>query len=630
MKTKLLRSMLAMCVALMFVCTAWAATYPKSSGDIADNTASGWNGAMPGSGETAAFNKANGVYTASNDVTFSAFSIANSSTFNIDSARTISLSCLYVALAGATGTINGGLWDFTVASSSSSAMPARTLAPCNQNVQNNTTLALAGGCIATNLALVRTAYNSSGNTLRIIDSSRVYADAVALSNNKGAKASNGLLEVSSGGVLTVLGGNFRDTAGVNASDLVLADATNSVWVSGTGSKIVLATKGTSQPGNFNIGAAYGRNSLLVEEGGEIVAPSRFLVGVTANANSNTAVFATGAKGGMNDVRVGEGGSVGNVLAFRSHATGTVDNVIYVGGIDAASSGNRLVVSNATLSCSRAAVSFKAGSTSNAIYIVGSDTCFTTTVTSVPRYPFVDRGAYNTFEMDGAEWNYWLNMQLDTAAASNTFRFVNGARMNMVGGLYSGTNHIASCGNRVYVGSGAQMNLAFLHMSRYDNVVIVSNATVTAFGSGTENARGIRFGLLVTNVDASTIGGNGLILQGDSPKVVSEKDFRFYRNSFLRFELPSGGCAANHVPIEADSAILDPTTSLEVKWPDGGVNPGCHTLISTASGITIDDSVLSSASADLRTQSGGRAKLALANGNKDLVLKIARGLVVSFR
>ena len=193
MKTRILKTLFAICVTLLPFCTALAATYPKSSGDIADNTASGWNGTMPGPNETASFNKANGVYTASADVTFSAFSIANSSTFNIDSARTISLSCLYVAMAGATGTINGGLWDFTVASSSSSAMPAKTLAPCNQNVQNNTTLVLAGSCVATNLSLVRSAYNSSGNTLKITDSSRVYTDAVTLSNNKGQRRRMGSL-----------------------------------------------------------------------------------------------------------------------------------------------------------------------------------------------------------------------------------------------------------------------------------------------------------------------------------------------------------------------------------------------------------------------------------------------------
>ena len=427
--------------------------------------------------------------------------------------------------------------------------------------------------------------------------------------------------------MTVLGGNFRDTAGINASDLVLADATNRVWVSGAGSKIVLSSKGALQPGNFSVGAAYGRNSMLVEDGGEIVAPSRFLVGATANANNNTAVFANGAEGRMNDVRVGEGGSVGNVLEFKSHATGTVDNVIYVGGTEAASSGNSLVVSNAVFSCSRTAVSFEAGSTSNAIYIVGSDTSFTTTVTSMPRYPFVDCGAYNTFEMDGAEWNYWLNMQLDTAAASNTIRFVNGARMNMLGGLYSGTNHVASCGNRVYVGSGARMNMAFLHVSRCDNVFTVSNATVTAFGSGSENARGIRLGLQLTNVAESNIGGNGLVLQGDTPKVSSEKDFRFYRDSFLRFELPDGGYAAGYVPIVADSAILDKTTSLDVVWPNGGVDAGSYTLVSTANGIAVDDSVLVAANAVLRPQSGGVAKLVLRNEGRDLVLKVTTSLSI---
>jgi hypothetical protein len=41
-------------VAMPFI--AFSAAYPVSSGDIADNSPQGWNGAMPGKTETAVFN----------------------------------------------------------------------------------------------------------------------------------------------------------------------------------------------------------------------------------------------------------------------------------------------------------------------------------------------------------------------------------------------------------------------------------------------------------------------------------------------------------------------------------------------------------------------------------------------
>ena len=616
-------------MATMVIYATWAVQFPASTGDIASNGTDGWNGAMPGTTALAQFAKSDsGAYTVGSNVEFGSIYVQKSATFNLHTSgnHTVKLANFSVAENGKTAVLNGGVWDISGTTSGTANQDVGTFASCNKYSQYKTTLVLANSCIVTNAERLIVSNGGGTNTIRISDSSRVYTARSALFNNAGAV--DCLLEVSSGGVLTLLAGNL-----VDSGDNGALNAHNRIVVTGDGSKIICPR---SIPGNnpvgFAIGYVGGRNSLLVDDGGEVVAPYRLSVGHRDSAYDNRAEFRNGAILSTSDLRVGEYGACGNMLEIRDRATATVSGVVYVGGYNAASSGNIFNLNNATMSCARVAVSFYPGSYSNAFYIAGSDTSFTATITNLPRYPFVDRGAYNTFEMDGAEWNYWLNMQLDTAAASNTIRFVNGARMNMLGGLYSGTNHTASCGNNVYIGNGAQLKLSFLHISRFDNVFTVSNATLTAFGGSdtTENARGIRFGLQLLNVDESSICGNGLILQGDSPNVSSEKDFRFYRGSFLRFEMPNGGYAVNHVPIMAETATFDGTVSLEITCQAGRLPSGTHTLISTTGGITVPAAVLAAANANLAVKSGGMAKLALANGNKDLVLKVARGMTVSIR
>ena len=597
-----MRNLSAVIMPLCVACVAQAAsiTFPAASGDISSNGSDGWNGTMPTMAEIARFATANGRYIAADDVEFGSLAVmANGTQFNLDTDgnHTVKASNVYLGYHNVAAAFNGGVWDMSVATSANSNVPARQFAACNQDGVRNTTATLAKGCIVTNAASIRLGYNAGGNKLKITDGSRVYAGTATLCNNPGAM--NCTLEVSSGGVLTLLTGNFNDTAATSSAYLVPADTTNRVVITGAGSKIVNPSSGASQ--GFSIGTAYGRNSLLVADGGELVAPLKFRIGASANANGNIAVF-DAAKGTLNNVVVGESDSCGNAL----------------------------FVSNSTFKCNKVEVSSSAAACSNAFYIAGSDTDFTVRVSNLPRYPFSSCGAYNTFEMsDGAEWRYWLNMQLDDKASSNTIRFVRGARMHMEGGLFSGTNHMASCGNRVYVGDGARLEVSFVYISRRDNVFTVSNATITA-SSTASSWNGLRFGYKLANVDEAGIGGNGLIVQGDAPEVSAAGDVSFARASFLRFAIPSGAYAAGCVPLTARKLSLDTFSSLEIDYPQGRVAPGLRMLVSTTGGITLPEAVLAAANASLAAQSGGMARLALANGGNDLVMRIEKGMSVSFR
>ena len=626
-----MRRLVALYTALMVVYGVRAAsiTFPiKIGGDIASDGDDGWgygDGTMPGESDIARFALKWGDYRLGANVTFGSVNAGDAGTFNLDTDgnHTIKASNFYISNHNVPATINGGVLDLALVTSAEATVPARQLAACNQNGVHGATLTLAKGCIVTNASTVRVAYGGYGNKIKITDSSHVYSDSVLLCNNY--SSSNNTLEVSSGGVLTVLNGNFRDTGATKNTYLTLADTCNKVLVTGEGSKIACL----SSSHKFVIGDTYGGNTLAVSDRGELAVPYLFVLGNSVNANGNFAQFDTGAKFMFGGIRVGENGSCGNVMEVCGNTTTGTCTTVYVGGADGVASGNSLVLSNTSFSCSRVIISSVAGSSSNALYIVGTDTSFTTTVTNVPRYPFVKKGSHNVFEMEGAEWNYFLNMQLDDAASSNTIRFVNGARMNMAGGLFSGTNHIASCGNRVYLGDGAQMSLAFAYISRVDNVFTVSNATLTA--SDTRDSwNGIKFGHVLSNVDRAGVTGNGLIVQGDAPTVSAMGDIKFSNGSFLRFEVPSGGYAAGHVPIAARNVVWDDASSLDLVLVIPFGMTGRQTLISATGEITVPATVLAAANANLAAQSGGMAKLELANGNKNLVLKVARGIVVSFR
>lgn len=335
---------------LLLAGAAFAVNFPLASGDMASNGSDGWNGTMPGAGVTAQFNKGNGIYTASDDVEFGSLSIqGNGTVFNMAASgdHTVKLANLYMGYFNVSATINGGVWDMSGAVSGAQGLEIGSFAACNKYGTYKTTLTLAKNCLVTNASLVRLGYESYRNTMRITDSSRVYTQRAALFASK--RSGNGRLEVLSGGRLTVLTGDFLDSVGLSESDLVYADTTNVIVVAGEGSAIECPSSVTSgDPRGFVVGNLYGRNSLEVSEGGELIAPFRFVLGYGTNANTNRAVFETGAKFTLRDMRIGESGSHGNSIEFRSGASGTVVAGGRIGGWEVAGSGNRMVVSNATV------------------------------------------------------------------------------------------------------------------------------------------------------------------------------------------------------------------------------------------------------------------------------------------
>ena len=540
--------------------------FPTAAGDIAIKGAGGWD-TMPTSQDLARFSKfSGGVYTASDDVEFGSIYVSKSVTFNLHTDGNKTVKLAAFAVA-----------------------------------VDNMTAILNGGM----WDISGTTPGTGNNVIGTFGPCNRYATkGTTLVMGKGCIATNIIyLVVSNGGDGNIL--KITDGSRAYAKNVYFEN--NYV--------------GYETPACNGLLEVSGDSELSVTE--------RFFVGAQSASSGNVARFCDGAKFDLHGVKVGRNGASGNTLEISGNSNGKFVNAAYIGSESGASQGNRLILSNATLECSIVYVSPTAESSSNAFYIAGSDTSFTATVTNVARYPFVYRGSHNTFEMDGATWNYWNTMQLDDAASSNTIRFVNGARLNVENGIVSGTNHVASCGNRVYVGNGSELNLLFMHISRSDNVVTVSNSTISATRT-TDSWSGIRFGTKLTNVDQSNIGGNGLVIQGNSPSVSAVREAKFENRSFLRFEMPEGTYSDGCVPLTARAVSISDDSSLQVECAFGRMSPGKYTLISTTAGITIPEGVLAAANDSLSAQGNTAARLLLADGGKTLLLAVSKGTVVSIR
>lgn len=495
MRKKLFEGTLFLVAAVALTCAANAATvaFPSKTGDIASTGADGWNGTMPGVSDVAKFAIDGGAYTASKDVQFGGLMVQGlyDVAFNLHQSGnpTVKLSVLYIGYKQRSAVLNGGVWDFSIETSPSTSMDKRRFGACTKTPDCFlTALTLAKGCIVTNAIAMHVSNGGRSNKLRITDSSRVYVNGVQVTS--GGTAVDCLLEVSSGAVLNLMSGNFLDTS----DSLVPGDTTNRVVVTGIGSKILCpASLVSGDPRGFVIGNGFGRNSLLVEEGGELQAPFRFALGFGSNAHTNHAVFKTGAKFLIRDINVGENGSCGNVLEFLSGASGTIE----------------------------------------------------------------------------------------------------------VGGRVGG-----------WKGAGS------------DNLIVVSNAVVDVTGV---------LGIGSPSVDASSISGNGLIVEGDSTEIDITSNLLVKNRSFLRFRIPKDGYREGLIPLKSKQVIFDATSSLDVTMETPRVKSGIYTLVSTQDGIEVSESAVAAANASLAEQSGGKASLLLSEDGKKLYfVKMVNGTVISLR
>ncbi len=422
-------------------------------------------------------------------------------------------------------------------------------------------LTVANGCMVTNASEIRISYKDSGNAFMVSEGSKVYADTVLLGVN--ASCSN-RIEVTSGGELHVKT-HFNDGGIIKLSDLSGASTENSLIVDGEGALYECL-------GETRIGRYFGRNRFEAKNGAK--------------------------------VRM---------------------ETLYVGGKGQPSSGNAARFENADVSCWRSALAVHYGSASNEVWIGGREASFSAKVNNNPRYPFFGEGGHNRFTLaDHVVWEYPLSMALDTAASNNTLSVIGGAELSVAGVLFSGTNHVRSCNNAIFVGDGGKLAVAGLHIGRFGNGVTVSNATLVATSSKVSNS-GVRIGVKMANVDAASIFGNRLVLQGTSPSVRSENAVTIENGSELRFEVPANGYDADVVPIQSKRFVVDDTSCIRaigvrtLQSRIGGTRS--MALVRSAEPIAVGDAILASANGALANEGCVRARFSIADGGRELRLTV---------
>lgn len=571
---------------------AWSATHSGGSGDI--STDAFWGGKLPAADEAVEFTSAAGnTYTLGSDATFGAMTITKSATFDFASGgdKTLNLASFNTTYRDSKIGFVGGVWNvsgnFWLSSSSGGS--------------SGNEVTLSDGCKLTVGGTPRLSHKCSNQALRITDGSSMTVKSNFL---LGVNATpNNTLEISSGGTLTFTTGRLMTDTPASAASL--ASSSNHVVVTGTGSKL----DGAKCNNDLTIGNAYAGNDLLVTDGGEVDLGDRgLLVG--------NGIYSTG-----NRVTVSDGGTL----------KASQINLVYPD--------NRLMVSNATVRCTQVQVGTVTDSHDCDVTVKGSDTVYVTDTTKTSRYPAFTYGHDHSFTLDGATWSLGYNLALDVAASNCVFRMLNGSVLDLGGGVFPGTNHLASTYNTVEVTGGSAINGAFFTLSRHHNTLVVSNGTVNAVAETYSNS-GIGIGRTLLNVDPASIADNRCVLKGDRPLLNSAKATEILNGSTLRFEIPEGGYLADHVPVLTQTFTVDANSALEFAGvaafqqaiADGRRKVLTLVRASSANGISIPADVLAAANAALAAEGCRKCVLSVNDAKTELVLKVPGngGLMLIFR
>lgn len=526
------------------------ATFPGNGGDLANAT--DWGGTVPDSSETVTVNKA-GKYELSTDKTFGRLLVKAAGCELAFGASTLTTttnkaSGVEVELGNGGQTVfSGGIFDL---SSTGHFHPA-------YNGKDMETI-LTNGCVVTNVSTFYGARKANGSRVKLAGGAKVYVSELRLCNDKG---DDNLLEISDGAQMYVSGNIYSDANGTEG-----AYGGNTLRVAGSGSR--LQRNSTSY--SMQLGFRQSGHTFHVADG---------------------ATVDFQGKGPLN--LGGGGGSIGatnNALVVENAATATIPYIAFN------TANNRVVVSNATLSCATSLSLGKSDTcTGNVFRVIGPQATL-----SLPSADFYGSGAENVFSLEGgAAWNAMRDL-LFTNTHHSVFR-VTGA--GTVFGDVAGANRFyvgdknnkvtdACASNTVEVLDGAVFNAGRICLMGIGNALAVSNGTVNVGAGGDLVA--LRVGYRLDGTDSTNTTGCLLRICGETPQVNvlsgGSVICQFANNSVLRFEIPAQGYAKGHVPFRVTQKTLsfDSTCRLEIACEEFARETGGRlTLMETGTDISED-------------------------------------------
>ncbi len=508
-------------------------TFPGSGGDLASTV--DWNRVLPGPNDYVTLDKA-GVYTLSSDLAItSLYTHADGIVLRPGPGRLLAGKSVYGNVANGTITYDGGTIVLGGTAVQSSFSPVQASA-------SGMSAVLTNGCVVTNTYNFYATSYASSSRLVVTGGSRIHSTRCYLSSNGGTGDSLEILNGAKVYIDTFIYSDSGGTAGIDGNTHLL--------VSGSGS--LLHTMG----GNLSGSTVKGRYFICA---GNQRKNNRFTVtdGAVAESEYGGVAF-----------NVGE-----NTMLVDKGATASFPLVDYF------SSGNRTIVSNATLTCSFAfclatnaseSVHNPNGYSNNVLLVTGPYALF-----EAKGPDLFGTGHHNAIRVEGGATLRQLSSLNGLMSQTCRSRFVvsgpgtTAGKANSYFNVGVGATAVSS-NNLVSVEDGAELLAQRMYLEGVANELCVSNATVSIVGGN--------IALYVGSRDAGTPFTNNVVtLCGATPKITvsdSTKQCRFYGGSTLRFRVPRKGYAADYVPFDVACGFeMDSFSALELDCAEWAARTG---------------------------------------------------------
>ena len=480
----------------------------------------------------------------------------------------------------------------------------------------------------------------AGGSLTVADGGRVES-ALNFVMGKGAKGWDCSATVHSGGTMSVstniIVGSAESTFGhvlaVSNSSSVVSLTGNLSVGSGKNSyanKVIAADDGeiSAPSGRLNLGSGAGScsNTLYVVDGGKLTVSSECKIGEGAGSHDNTVIVSSGGTfNAGNAIRISDSTTAcNNNIHVTDGGSFLVVNKVHLGGYSSnhtkGGHNNSIYVSNGTFKCSLVDFGMSATSVSNKLVISGSETDFGMTYSNGSLGLFEYGGWHEMILSDGASWEHNKQIYVGSNSFSNRLVVTRSASFSVLGaGLSSGSGAVSHA-NVMEISDGASASVSGrIELTKKDNVIVMSNATLQV-------GEGLYVGRTISDVEAGDISGNRFEIYGSNSTVSVSGEFKLYRDSVLRIDLPKTGYADNTAPIQVAKFAIDSTATLDIRGiyrmrQCGERDKSRIPLICSDSGVTVPAGTIESVNALFVSAGAADCCIYVSEDGKNLMLKV---------
>ena len=480
----------------------------------------------------------------------------------------------------------------------------------------------------------------AGGSLTVADGGRVES-ALNFVMGKGSKGWESTAHVLSGGTMNistnVIVGSAESTFGhvlavSNSSSLVSMTGNLSVGsgINSYGNRVIVADGGeiSAPSGKLFLGSGAGSysNTLYVVDGGILTVSSECKMGEGAGSHDNAVIVSGGGTfNAGNSIRISDSTTAwNNNIYVTDGGSFLVVNKVHLGGYSSDNTkgghNNSIYVSNGTFRCSAVDFGMSATSVSNKLVVSGSETDFGMTYSNGSLGLFEYGGWHEMVLSDGASWQHKKQIYVASNSFSNRFVVTRGASFSVQdAGLSSGSGAVSHA-NIMEISDGASARVSGrIELTKKDNAIVVSNATLQV-------GENLYVGRTISNVEDGDISGNRFEIYGSNTVVSVGGEFKFFRDSVLRINLPKRGYVGNLAPVRVGTFVINSTATFDIE----GISEmrQCSErdksripLVCSDSGVTVPAGIVESVNASFVSAGAVDCCIYVSDDGKNLMLKV---------